>query len=177
MDRMSAQPPTIVGTTKADRQRAPLIDPWGRRIHYVRLSLTDRCNFRCQYCMPSEGVEWKPREALLSFEELTRLGRVLTELGVDKIRLTGGEPTLRRDLVKLVHQLGSLPKLKSLALTTNGWLLEELAEPLKDAGLSRVNISLDTLDPDRFSAMTGGGRLEPVLRGINKVFFIEWLTI
>ena len=174
---MSAQHPTMTEGGRPERRRAPLIDPWGRQIRYVRLSLTDRCNFRCRYCMPIEGVEWMPRADLLSFEELTRVGRILTELGVDKLRLTGGEPTLRRDLVQLVEQLAALPGLRDLALTTNGWRLEELAEPLKEAGLTRLNISLDTLNPERFKELTGGGELAPVLRGIEKVIALEWFPL
>ena len=121
---MHLQLPTTEPSARPAVTRKPLVDPWGRRIHYVRLSLTDRCNFRCQYCMPKEGVVWKPRDELLTFEELSRVGMVLSQLGVDKIRLTGGEPTLRRDLVKLVEQLAQLRGLNTIALTTNGWLLE-----------------------------------------------------
>lgn len=135
---------------------APL-DTLGRPLRALRISVTDRCNFRCTYCMPRESFGpdhlFLPREALLTFEEITRLTRIFAGLGVSKIRLTGGEPLLRRELPALVRMLGGVPGLEDLALTTNGALLPDLAPALKAAGLRRLTVSLDTLRPDRFQAM------------------------
>lgn len=143
-----------------------LIDGFGRQITYVRLSVTDRCDFRCVYCM-SEDMVFLPRQHILSLEELYRLGRVLVSLGVSKIRLTGGEPLIRQNIVWLVEKLASLEGLKELTLTTNGSQLGRLAKPLKDAGLSRINISLDSLQEQRFSQITRTGKLSEVLAGIE----------
>ena len=140
-------------------------DQYGRHIHYLRISLTDACNLRCVYCMP-EHMTFKRREELLSDEEILRLVHVFAELGVDKIRLTGGEPTIRPRLVELVRRIKQTPGIKELTMTTNGLLLPELALPLKQAGLDRVNISLDTLDPEKFRAITRWGKLEDVMAGI-----------
>ncbi len=141
-------------------------DQYGRHIHYLRISLTDACNLRCVYCMP-EHMTFKRREELLTDEEILRLVRVFADLGVDKIRLTGGEPTIRPRLVELVRRIKSTPGIKELTMTTNGLLLPELALPLKQAGLDRVNISLDTLNPEKFRAITRWGRLEDVMAGIH----------
>jgi len=143
-----------------------LIDGFGRQITYVRLSVTDRCDFRCVYCM-SEDMVFLPRQQILSLEELYRVGRVLVSLGVSKIRLTGGEPLVRQNIVWLVEKLASLQGLKELTLTTNGSQLARLAKPLKEAGLSRINISLDSLQEDRFREMTRTGKLSEVLAGIE----------
>ena len=143
-----------------------LIDGFGRQITYVRLSVTDRCDFRCVYCM-SEDMVFLPRQQILSLEELYRVGRVLVSLGVSKIRLTGGEPLVRQNIVWLVEKLASLQGLKELTLTTNGSQLARLAKPLKDAGLSRINISLDSLQEQRFSQITRTGKLSEVLAGIE----------
>ena len=132
----------------------PLVDLLGRPLRSLRLSVTDRCNLRCQYCMPEEDYVWLPREDLLSFDEIVRLVEVFTGLGVDKIRLTGGEPLLRRGLPDLIGALARGDRLADLALTTNGVLLAEQAEALRLAGLQRVTVSLDTLRPDRFTALT-----------------------
>lgn len=156
--------------------RGPIVDPFGRRIHYVRMSLTDRCNFRCVYCMPEEGIDWTPRDDLLTFEEIERLGRVLVEMGVDRVRLTGGEPTVRRDIVELVRRLGGVG-LRDLAMTTNGWNLARIGPELKEAGLTRVNISLDTLRRDRFLALARVDRLDDVLAGIDAVVALDWLPL
>lgn len=133
-------------------------DTLGRPLKALRISVTDRCNFRCTYCMPREvfGPDYPflPREALLSFEEITRLVRIFTGLGVSKIRLTGGEPLMRRELPALVRMLSTVPGLSDLALTTNGALLPDLARPLKEAGLQRITVSLDTLDAERFRAIS-----------------------
>lgn len=160
-----------------DAPRGQIIDPFGRRIHYVRLSVTDRCNFRCVYCMPEEGVEFTHRDELLNFEEIERIGRVMTEMGVDRIRLTGGEPTVRRDVLELVSRLGALPRLEDLAMTTNGWNLAKIGADLKAAGLTRLNISIDTLDRERFIALARVDRLDDVLAGIEAVVALDWLPL
>ena len=147
-------------------QNTRLIDGFGRQITYVRLSVTDRCDFRCVYCMDEE-MTFLPRQHILSLEELYRLGRVLVSLGVSKIRLTGGEPLIRQNIVWLVQKLAALDGLKELTLTTNGSQLARLAQPLKDAGLSRINISLDSLQPERFKQITRTGQLSEVLAGIK----------
>jgi cyclic pyranopterin phosphate synthase len=132
----------------------PLVDLLGRPLRALRVSVTDRCNLRCQYCMPEEEYAWLPREDLLTFDEIVILVRQFMRLGVDKIRLTGGEPLLRRGLPSLVAALAAEPGLADLALTTNGVLLADQAQALRDAGLRRVTVSLDTLRPDRFTALT-----------------------
>jgi len=144
-----------------------LIDALGRPLRSLRISVTDRCNLRCQYCMPEEEYVWLPREALLRFEEISALVDMFLELGVDKVRLTGGEPLLRRDLDVLVKMLAVKRGLRDLALTTNGILLASQAQALFDAGLHRVTVSLDTLRPDRFTALTRGDSHHKVLEGIE----------
>jgi cyclic pyranopterin phosphate synthase len=146
--------------------RAPLTDGLSRRIEYLRVSLTDRCNYRCTYCMPDEGVDLLPKPEILSFEEIERIIAALQKVGVRRVRLTGGEPTVRKDLLELVERLGRLG-LDDLALSTNGERLVELAEPLRRAGLHRLNVSLDTLDADRFRRVTRRGRLDRVLAGLE----------
>lgn len=143
-----------------------LIDKHGRHIDYVRLSVTDRCDFRCVYCM-SEDMTFLPREQILSLEEVQRVARAFTELGVKKIRITGGEPLVRNNVLSLFEEIGSLPGLEELLLTTNGSQLEKLSAPLRAAGVNRINISLDSLDPERFRLMTRTGKLDKVLRGIE----------
>jgi cyclic pyranopterin phosphate synthase len=145
---------------------AALVDPFQRTITYLRVSITDRCNLRCVYCMPAEGMQWKPREAILSYEEIVRVVRVARELGVRKVRVTGGEPLVRHGCVDLIAMLGDLG-LDELCLTTNGIRFAEQAAALKAAGLSRVNISLDTLDPDKFRQITRGGNIERVHEAIE----------
>ena len=132
----------------------PLVDSWGREIKSLRVSVTDKCNFRCRYCMPAEGLEWLERDELLSFEEIARLVRVLAAMGVEEVRLTGGEPLVRRDLPVLVELLAEIAGVNDLSLTTNGVLLDRLAEPLVDAGLTRLNVSLDSLSHVRFAEIT-----------------------
>jgi cyclic pyranopterin phosphate synthase len=144
-----------------------MFDSYQRRIHYLRISVTDRCNLRCTYCMPATGIVCRPHAEILTFEAIEDLVRVAVELGVDKVRLTGGEPLVRRDLPVLVGRLAAIPGLADLALTTNGVLLSRFARPLREAGLHRVNISLDTLDPERFAAITRGGAVAGVLAGIE----------
>ncbi|MSP91362.1 MAG: GTP 3',8-cyclase MoaA [Myxococcales bacterium] len=144
-----------------------LVDLQARRVEYLRVSVTDRCNYRCSYCMPAQGVPVVPRDELLAFDEIARLVRQFVALGVRKVRLTGGEPLLRRDLVRLVDQVARVPGIDDLAMTTNGHLLEGLAAPLRAAGLQRLNVSLDTLDAGRFAAVTRQGDLATVLRGLD----------
>jgi cyclic pyranopterin phosphate synthase len=146
----------------------PLRDSWGREIKSVRVSVTDKCNFRCRYCMPAEGLEWLKRDEILSFEEIARLVGVLARLGVDEVRLTGGEPLVRRDLPVLVRMLAETDGVRDLSLTTNGVLLDRLAAPLVDAGLRRVNVSLDSLDHVRFAELTRRDALDQVLRGLDE---------
>ncbi|MDO8415342.1 MAG: GTP 3',8-cyclase MoaA [Agitococcus sp.] len=145
---------------------ARLIDGFDREITYVRLSVTDRCDFRCVYCM-SEDMTFLPRQQILSLEEIYRVGRVLVELGVKKIRLTGGEPLIRQNILWLVEKLAALNGLQELTMTTNGSRLKTLAQPLKDAGLDRINISLDSLNATRFHEITRTGHLSDVLAGIT----------
>src|SRR3954452_24869959 len=147
--------------------REQLIDGHGRQISDLRVSVTDRCNFRCQYCMPAEGLPWLEREAVLSFEEIERLGRVFASMGVTDRRLTGGEPLVRRDFPKLVAMLTRVEGLHDMSLTTNGYLLDRDAAALVDAGINRVNVSLDTLEKDRFFQMTRRDSLPQVLRGLE----------
>jgi cyclic pyranopterin phosphate synthase len=146
----------------------PLRDSWGREIKSVRVSVTDKCNFRCTYCMPAEGLEWLGRKEILSFEEITRLVGVLARLGVDEIRLTGGEPLVRRDLPALVGMLARTDGVRDLSLTTNGVLLDRLAGPLVQAGLQRLNVSLDSLNHVRFAEITRRDALDAVLRGLDE---------
>ncbi len=144
-----------------------LIDSFGRLHNNLRISVTDRCNIRCFYCMPAENVEFMPKEHLLSFEEIERVVRIGTTLGIDRIRLTGGEPLVRRDLHVLVRKLAAVPGIVDIGLTTNGILLEEQAQELRDAGLRRLNVSLDALDPEIFRKVTRRDGYERVLAGIE----------
>jgi cyclic pyranopterin phosphate synthase len=146
----------------------PLVDAWGREIKSVRISVTDKCNFRCTYCMPAEGLEWLGRDEILSFEEIARLVGVLARLGVDEVRLTGGEPLIRRDLPTLVGMLSAIAGVRDLSLTTNGVLLDRLAGPLVEAGLQRLNVSLDSLNHVRFTEITRRDALDAVLRGLEE---------
>ncbi len=147
--------------------RPPLVDRQLRRIDYLRISVTDRCNYRCTYCLPEDGVPHARSAEILTFEEITRLVSCFTRLGVRRLRLTGGEPTVRRDLTVLVQMLRRLPGIDDLALSTNGHLLGDLAGPLRRAGIDRLNVSVDTLDPERFTRITRGGDLARVLAGID----------
>jgi cyclic pyranopterin phosphate synthase len=146
-----------------------LQDTYGRVLRNLRISVTDRCNLRCQYCMPEEDYVWLPRAEILHFEEVSALVDVFLDLGADKVRLTGGEPLLRRDLPALVRLLAAKPRIRDLALTTNGILLAEQAAPLRAAGLHRVTVSLDTLRADRFKRLTRRDALEQVRAGIAAV--------
>jgi GTP 3',8-cyclase len=144
----------------------PLRDTWGREIKSLRVSVTDKCNFRCRYCMPAEGLEWLARDDILDYEEITRLVRVLASMGVNEVRLTGGEPLVRRNVPELVRMLAAVPGVDDLSLTTNGVLLDRLAQPLVDAGLRRVNVSLDSLNHVRFAEITRRDALDRVLAGL-----------
>ena len=143
-----------------------LIDPFGRKVDYLRLSVTDRCNLRCTYCM-AEDMTFLPRQQILSLEELRDVASAFVELGVRKIRLTGGEPLIRRDIIKLVSAVSVLPGLDEVTMTTNGMLLPKMAQPLKDAGMNRLNISIDSLQPDRFKTLTRLGDLGVWHKGIQ----------
>lgn len=144
-----------------------MLDGCGRTIDYLRLSVTDLCNYRCRYCMPAEGVCKRPHADILSVEELVEIGQAAVACGVKKIRLTGGEPLVRRGILDICRGLRAIPDLEELCLTTNGSLLSSMAAPLREAGVDRLNISLDTLRPDRFSGMTRLGSLSDVLEGIR----------
>lgn len=146
--------------------RPLLIDRYGRRVSYLRISVTDRCDLRCVYCM-SPNTRFLPRAELLTLEEVIRLGRNFVDLGVDRIRITGGEPLVRRDVIQVFEALGALDGLRELTLTTNGTQLPRFARPLAAAGVKRVNISLDSLRPDRFHRITRNGELAKVMRGID----------
>jgi GTP 3',8-cyclase len=145
----------------------PLRDGHGRLIGDLRVSVTDRCNFRCQYCMPAEGLPWLDRSEILTFEEIERLVRLLVPLGVRSVRLTGGEPLVRRELPRLIAMLSTIDGLEDLSLTTNGYLLEKMAQDLVDCGLRRINVSLDSLSRDRFFQITRRDSLPQVIAGLE----------
>jgi GTP 3',8-cyclase len=144
-----------------------LVDSFGRVVNNLRISVTDRCNFRCRYCMPEEGMQWLPKEELLTFEELARVARIFAGLGVTKVRLTGGEPLMRKDLHTLVSYLTAIKDIRDLALTTNGFFLREQIADLVQAGLKRINVSLDSLDPVKFNVMTRRNYYHRVLDGLE----------
>lgn len=144
-----------------------LQDSFHRAIDYMRISVTDRCNLRCIYCMPPEGVPWIPHQEILTYEEIERIVRATATVGMRKIRITGGEPLVRRDVVQLVERLASIPGVEDVSMTTNALLMAQFAEPLARAGLKRINVSLDTLRPDRFARITRSGRLDQALAGIE----------
>ena len=142
------------------------IDPFGRSITYLRISLTDRCNLRCVYCMPKEGLQWQAHADQLSVEEITRVVETAVKGGVKRIRLTGGEPLVHPHIVEIVRRIASIQNIEEVSLTTNAMLLERFAQPLANAGLTRVNISLDSLDADKFRRITRGGEIDRVWKGI-----------
>lgn len=152
-------------------------DSFGRRIDYLRISLTDRCNLRCVYCMPEGGVAWKGHEEILSLEEIERFAAIAVEEGIGKIRLTGGEPLVRYGVVDHIRRLRALTGLEAIALTTNATLLPQYATDLRDAGLERVNISLDSLDPEVYTRVTRGGKLADALAGIEAAFEVGFHPI
>jgi len=149
-------------------------DAFARPLRNLRLSVTDRCNLRCAYCMPEEEYAWLPRADILTFEEIARLVGVFADLGVDKVRFTGGEPLLRKDLPRLVKMIAAEPRIRDLAITTNGILLAQEAQALRDAGIQRVTVSLDTLKPDRFRALTRRDAYQQVREGIEAVGRMGW---
>jgi cyclic pyranopterin phosphate synthase len=155
-----------VGLAPRNAGKPRALDAFGRHIHYLRVSLTDKCNLRCVYCMPEQMV-FRPTEELLSDAELMKVLEVMSALGFDKYRLTGGEPTVRPSVVDIVRGIASLPNTREIAMTTNGLKLKKLAQPLKDAGLKRVNISIDSLDPAKFKRITRWGDVRDVLAGIE----------
>jgi len=146
-----------------------LVDGFDRHIEDLRISITDRCNFRCTYCMPEEGLQWLKSDIVLTFPEIVRLARIGVDLGIREIRLTGGEPTLRPGLPSLIRELSRIPALESLSLTTNGFLLRRLAGDLAEAGLTRINVSLDTLQHDKFHQITRRPFLDQVLAGLEEL--------
>mgnify|MGYP000033332846 CR=1 FL=1 len=144
-----------------------LTDRFGRPHDYLRVSVTDKCSLRCTYCMPEEGLAFFPDEAILSKEEIVTLVQHFSRLGITKVRLTGGEPLLRKDILEIISAIVALPKISDLSLTTNGLALQKLARPLKEAGVNRLNISLDTFDQERYRQVTRGGNLNRVLKGLE----------
>lgn len=145
-----------------------MLDRFKRNINYLRISVTDRCNLRCMYCMPEDGLRFLRHEDILTFEEIQQIVELSVNLGIDKIRLTGGEPLVRKGIVELVRMIAQIPGVKDFAMTTNGILLEEFAQPLAEAGLHRVNVSLDNMDAEKFREVTRGGDINKVFRGIEK---------
>jgi GTP 3',8-cyclase len=146
---------------------AGLIDTYGRQIDYLRISITDRCNLRCVYCMPPQGIVWRPHAEILSYEEIGRIVEAAAALGIRKVRLTGGEPLIRPGLIDLVRHIAQIPGIQDLSLTTNGLLLQKMAQPLAAAGLTRVNVSFDTLDPIKFHQITRYGDIDRVWAGLH----------
>ena len=153
-----------------------LVDNFNRVVDYVRISVTDRCDFRCVYCMDDE-MQFVPRAQLLTLEEISQITQAFTELGVKKVRITGGEPLIRRNVIKLFEDIGQLPGLDELVLTSNGSQLTKLAQPLKDAGVKRINISLDSLNPEKFKRITRVGELDKVLAGIDSAIAVGFEKI
>jgi cyclic pyranopterin phosphate synthase len=147
----------------------PLVDSYGRRIKSMRISITDKCNFRCTYCMPAEGLPWLKKAEILSYEEIERVARVAVSIGIEQIRLTGGEPLVRRDVPELVRMLRQIEGLHSLSITTNGVLLKHQARALAEAGLTRINVSLDTLLREKFTQLTRRDQFDHVLEGLEEL--------
>lgn len=143
-----------------------MLDPFNRKINYLRISVTDRCNLRCVYCMPEEGIRLLPHPYILTLEEIAEVTRKAVEAGVDKVRITGGEPLVRKGIATLVNMISVITGIRDLAMTTNGQLLEGFAKALAEAGLMRINISLDSMDPDRYREITRGGDIRNVIKGI-----------
>tara|TARA_B100000686_G_scaffold352450_1_gene454481 strand:- start:1249 stop:2259 length:1011 start_codon:yes stop_codon:yes gene_type:complete len=163
--------------TNAEVSNEQLTDGMGRRIVNLRISVTDRCNFRCTYCMPADNVEFMHRDNLLTFEELARLAGVISGLGINRLRLTGGEPLLRKDLPNLIRMLNSVEGIDDIAMTTNAFFLKDQAKNLKDAGLQRLNISLDALDPEKFKHVNRRDCLDEVLEGISAASKVGFRSI
>lgn len=144
-----------------------MFDRFNRHINYLRISVTDRCNLRCRYCMPEEGVQMLNHHEILTFEEIVDVAKTAVTMGIEKVRLTGGEPLVRKGIVQLVAMLARIKGIKDLSMTTNGALLDKFAQPLADAGLHRINISLDTLNPIKYRMLTRNGEIDDVLKGIE----------
>jgi cyclic pyranopterin phosphate synthase len=170
------QSATTVDKPKDQQLPTKLVDRFGREVNYVRLSVTDRCDLRCVYCM-SEDMKFVPREQLLTLEEMSRIGTAFVELGVNKIRISGGEPLTRRNILSVFETLGKLDGLTDLTLTTNATLLKKYAQPLKDAGVTRINISLDTIQPERFAKITRIGKLQKTMDGIDEALKVGFDNI
>ena len=145
-----------------------LVDRCNRKITYLRVSVTDRCNLRCVYCMPPEGVSWQPHESIMRYEEITQIVQVAAEEGIREVRLTGGEPLVRKNLAELVGMIAAIPGIEDISLTTNGILLADKAKALKIAGLKRINVSLDTMEADKYARITRGGNIQRVFEGLEK---------
>jgi len=159
------------------REKDILIDRYGRQLTYLRLSVTDRCNLRCRYCMPQTNFSWLPRGSILTYEEILKVCRILAGVGVTKVRLTGGEPLVRRNLISLVERLTEIDGLEEICITTNGVLLEEYADGLFKAGIRHINISLDSMNPELFACITGFDLFEQVWRGMEKALEIGFSPI
>ena len=144
-----------------------MLDHYNRNINYLRISVTDRCNLRCKYCMPEEGVKLFKHQDIISFEEIVNVVKTGVAFGINKVRITGGEPLVRKNIVRLVAMLSEIDGIKDLSMTSNAVLLEKFAQSLKNAGLMRINISLDTLNPEKYKQLTRGGNIEDVLKGIE----------
>ena len=145
-----------------------MLDKFNREINYLRISLTEKCNLRCIYCMPEEGIPLKQHKDILRYEQIEQIVQEAARLGINKIRLTGGEPLIKKDIELLIKKLAGIKEIKELCLTTNGILLTQKAKILKQAGLTSINISLDTLQPEKFKEITRGGNLDDVLKGIDQ---------
>jgi cyclic pyranopterin phosphate synthase len=154
-----------------------VLDQFNREIHYLRISITDKCNLRCTYCMPEEGVPFKPHSDIMSFEKIVEVVEAAAKLGINKIRLTGGEPLVRKDVVDLVRLIKAVDGIDHLGMTTNGVLLDKLAQPLRDAGMDSVNISMDTLNPERYKEITRIGDISFTLKGIDAAIAAGFETI
>ena len=160
--------PLAVAPSRPVPMEGPMADGFGRRVEYLRISVTDKCNLRCVYCMPEEGLPWLRREQLLRYEEIAQVVRTMGELGLRKVRITGGEPLVRRDLATLVRMIRDVPQIQDVALSTNAVLLQEQAQALRDAGVDRINVSLDSLRPDRIDAISRrAGSAEAIFRGLE----------
>jgi cyclic pyranopterin phosphate synthase len=164
-------------TAETEIKRPQLVDGMGRTIVNLRISVTDRCNFRCTYCMPADNVEFMDRGKLLTFEELTRVATIVSKLGINRLRLTGGEPLMRKDLPQLIRMLASVEGIDDIAMTTNAFFLKEHAQSLKDAGLKRLNVSLDALDPEKFKHVNRRDCLQQVLDGLQEAARVGFKSI
>ena len=164
-------------TAETEIKRPQLVDGMGRTIVNLRISVTDRCNFRCTYCMPADNVEFMDRVKLLTFEELTRVATIVSKLGINRLRLTGGEPLMRKDLPRLIEMLASVEGIDDIAMTTNAFFLKEHAQSLKDAGLKRLNVSLDALDPEKFKHVNRRDCLQQVLDGLQEAARVGFKSI